>query len=246
MNDALVRQLQRQNRLLKQIVGISGLGIAALVLIAAKPGPEHVRFAEMDVERINVINPNGKVEMVLANRTRLPKAVVDGNVVGGDRHMPGLIFYNEAGDESGGLVFDGKPGSDGHPEAGMHFSMDRFGGDQQLALGHYESGGHSETGLHIYDRGLAKEYQPLYEEYLKAPAGSEKEALKQKWIEAGGMQATRLFVGKTRGKSSAVILADAKGNPRIMMLVTPDGQPVLNFVDEKGDIIQSLPEKSSK
>jgi hypothetical protein len=49
-----------------------------------------------------------------------------------------------------------------------------------------------------------------------------------------GEQTQRVFVGKTRGESSAVILADAKGAPKIMMLVTPEGYPMLNFLNNKG------------
>jgi hypothetical protein len=242
MNDVFVSQLQRQNRLLKLCLGVGAVALLALLLMGAKTNDERARFAEIDVERINIVNANGKVEMVLANRTRLPKAVINGKDMADDRQKPGIIFYNAAGDESGGLIFDGKLDANGKPNAGMHFSMDRFGGDQQLALGHYESGGFMETGLNVYDRGLAKDYQALFEAMQKAPEGAEKEALKKKWLDAGGAQTTRLFVGKTRGKSSAVILADAKGAPRIMMLVSPEGQPMLNFLDEKGQVIQSLPQ----
>lgn len=244
MNSEFVSQLQRQNRLLKLLLCLGGLTFMVVLLVAAKPSDVRARFAEIDVERINVVNPNGKVEMVLANRTRLPKAIINGKEVAEERHKPGFIFYNEVGDESGGLIFDGKLDAKGNASAGMHFSMDRFGGDQQLALGHYENGGSMETGLNVYDRGLAKDYESLFDAFMKASAGPEKEALKKKWIEAGGAQTTRLFVGKTRGRSAAVILADSKGNARIMMLVTPEGQPMLNFLDDKGKVIQSLPQVS--
>ncbi len=246
MNQDLVLSLQKQNRLLKLCLGLGGLTLSAALLVAAKSPSEKTRFSEIDVERINIVNPNGQVEMVLANRTRLPKAIVDGKESEDDRHKPGLIFYNEAGDECGGLIFDGKLDAKGKPVSGMHFSMDRFGGDQQLALGHYEEGGFMETGLNVYDRGLAKAYQPLFDAWQKAPEGPEKEALKGKWVEAGGRQTSRVFVGRTRGRSSAVILADTKGKPRIMMLVTPEGQPTLQFMDEKGKVIQSLPQVMEK
>lgn len=241
----LVAQLSRQNRLLKALLCIVGALIVILVMVAAKAPDTKARFTELDVERINIVMPDGKRELVLANRNRLPRAVIDGRESEDDRGMPGIIFYNAQGDENGGLIFDGRPGQDGKPNAGMHFSMDRYGGDQQLALGHYESGGTMETGLNIYDRGLEADYRALYEAYRKAPEGIEKDQLKQQWIEAGGRQTTRLFVGKTRGKSSAVILADAGGRPRIMMLVAPDGTPQLDFLDESGEVIQSLPEKAS-
>jgi hypothetical protein len=63
-------------------------------------------------------------------------------------------------------------------------------------------------------------------------------------MDAGSTRTTRLFVGKTRGQSSAVILAGAKGTPRMMMFVSPEGQPMLNFMDEKGQVIQGLPQSA--
>lgn len=241
MSQDLVLSLQSQNRLLKRGLGFSVLGFAVLLLVAAK-APGRTRFTELDVERINIVQADGKLEMVLSNRARLPRAVVDGKAAGQDRQKPGLIFYNEAGDECGGLIYSGHMDEKGKPSSGMHFSMDRFGGDQQLALGHYEQDGYMRTGLNVFDRGLSKDIDPLYEAWQKAPAGPEKEAAKRKWREAGGAQTTRLFVGKTLDKASAVLMADAQGHPRILMMVTPEGTPSLEFLDEKGDVIQRLPQ----
>lgn len=243
MNDELVLSLQKQNRLLKSLLG---LGVLVGLLVAAKT-PSRQRFEELDAERINIVTPDGKRELVLANRFRLPAPVVDGKEQASQRgQRAGLVFYNQAGDECGGLIWDGKLDAKRHPESGMHFSMDRFGGDQQLALGHYEDGGTMETGLTVYDRGLSKDYEPLFDAYRKAPEGPEKEALKRKWEEAGGPQTPRVFVGRTRGQSSAVIMADKNGLPRIMMLVTQDGTPILRFLDAQGNVVQQLPEKAGK
>lgn len=241
--DELITQLSRQNRLLKQVLTVAGAGLGIMLLTAAAYTENRGKFSEIDVERINIVTPEGKHEMVIANHLRLPEPVTDGKQSKrSGPQRPGMIFYNAQGDESGGFIFDGKLDDKGRPVAGMHFSMDRFGGDQQLSLGHYESGGSMESGLKIYDRGLQKDYDGLYQAYEKAPAGPEKDALLQKWKDAGGQQTNRMFVGKTRGKSSAIIMADAKGKPRIMMLVTPEGQAMLNFLDDKGEVIQSFPQ----
>lgn len=242
----LITQLQSQNLLLKKAITITcvigGAALVALVATGAAKQEPRAKFTEIDVERINIVTPEGKTEMVLSNRLRLPAPVIDGKQLTSDRgQKPGIIFYNQAGDESGGLIFDGKLDKDGKPAAGMHFSMDRFGGDQQLALGQYESNGFMESGLSVFDRGLHKDYAGLYEAYDKAPPGAEKDKLRQRWKEAGGEQVKRMFVGKTRGQSSAVILADAKGRAKIMMIVTPDGKPMLNFMDDNGKVVQSLP-----
>lgn len=240
MSHDLVLSLQRQNRLLRKGLGLAALSLAGILLVAAKGSA--TRFAELEVEKLTIVTAEGKRELVLANRDRLPGPVINGKEGPNDRRMPGLVFYNEAGDECGGLIWKGKLDAHGKPASGMHFSMDRFGGDQQLALGHYEQGGIMDTGLNVYDRGLQQEYGPLWEAMEKAPKGPEKEALRAKWLAAGGRQTQRLFVGKTRGKSSAVILADAQGRPRIMMVVTPEGQPSLQFLDGQGKVVQQLPE----
>jgi hypothetical protein len=242
-NDALIEQLKRQNRLLKSGLGLTASAFAVLLLTAATGNDGRTRFSEIDVERINIIGPNGKPDMVIANRERLPAPITNGKqTTSGRGKVPGMIFYNALGDENGGFIFDGKLDDKGKPEAGMHLSMDRFAGDQQLSLGHYESGGTLESGLKVYDRGLAAEYSPLREAYDKAAPGPEKDALLKKWKEAGGQQTSRMFVGKTRGKSSAVVLAAADGKPRIMMLVTPEGKASLDFYDETGKVVQHFPQ----
>lgn len=244
-NLQLVAQLTRQNRLLKGVLAATGASLALITLSGATTANQPVKFTEIDVERINIVTPDGKKDIVIANRNRLPLPVVDGKMAASGRgEKPGLIFYNTAGDENGGLIFDGKLDDKGKPQSGMHFSMDRFGGDQQLSLGHYENGGAMETGLKVYDRGLARDYEPLYEAYEKAAPGPEKDALLQKWKDAGGQQTSRMFVGRTRGQSSAVILADAKGRARIMMTVSPDGKASLEFRDDQGKVIQRLPQEA--
>lgn len=245
MNQDLVISLQKQNRLLKLALSLGGLVLTTCLFVAANSTRNH--FTEIDVERINIVSKEGKRELVISNQERLPRAIVNGKEFPEDRHVPGLIFYNTVGDECGGLIWDGKLDEKGRAKSGMHFSMDRFGGDQQLALGHYENGGFMHTGLKVYDRGLEKQYGPFWEAMQKAPNGPEKDALTKQWVEAGGLQTNRVFVGKTLGQSSAVILSDAKGRARIMMYVTPEGKSVFDFLDDQGKVIQSLaPITSSK
>ncbi|RYZ57306.1 MAG: hypothetical protein EOP07_10265 [Proteobacteria bacterium] len=247
MNDLVLIELQRQNRRLKQILFIGSIAGASLVTLAAKSVIQNQKFTEIDVERINIVMPDGKKELVISNRLRVPAPIHDGKELArSGPARPGLIFYDSLGNENGGLIFDGKLDEKGKPSAGMHFSMDRFGGDQQLALVNYEAQGSIESGLKVFDRGLMNDYKPIQDKMEKLPEGPEKDELRKQWVAAGGPQTTRMFVGKTRGKSSAVILADTKGTPRIMMLVTPEGEPSLEFMDEQGKVIQRLPDLGQK
>ena len=66
------------------------------------------RFEEIDVERINLVGKDGRVQLVLANKERLPDPVIDGKTLKrSGLPTPGLIFYNDEGDECGGLIFGG-------------------------------------------------------------------------------------------------------------------------------------------
>lgn len=214
MTDSHIVELQKQNRLLKFLLGLTVLTLIVSLTLGVKLFTRTNKFSEIDVERINVINADGKPAMVLANRDRLPDPILEGKTISSDRgKIPGILFYNSVGDESGGLIFEGQLGEKNKPQSAMHFSMDRFGGDQQLALGHYEKAGFMETGLRVLDRGI----------------GNQDEG-----------QIDRLFVGRTRGLSSAIILSDAKGRPRIMMYVTPEGESIFDFLDENGKVVRSL------
>lgn len=245
MSTEVIHQLRRQNRLLRTALVAVCLCGGGFVLTGAASGAQKARFAELDVERINVLNPDGSRAMVLAGRGRLPGPVIDGKEMARDgEDRPGMAFYNAEGDEVGGLIYDGRLGPDGTPRGGVHFSMDRYGGDQQIALHHYELGnGLMETGLSVYDRGLVEDYGPLFEAYNAAAPGPARDALRQQWKDAGGQQTQRLFVGRTRGDSSAVVLADGEGRPRIMMLVTPEGEPTLQFMSAEGEVIEQFPSR---
>jgi hypothetical protein len=243
----LVTELKRQNRWLKAGLALAGGALAVVLLAGAGIDGSHARFAEIDVERINVVAANGQREIVIANRQRLPDPVIEGKTFKGKRgQVPGLIFYNAVGDENGGLVFDDKLDEQGRPAADMQLSMDRFGGDQQVALSHSESDGTMESGLKVYDSGPGKEWIPLVTAYEQAPDGAEKQALQQKLRDYRGREVNRVFVGKTRAKSSAVVLADATGRPRIRMEVTQDGNPSLEFLDDSGKVTQHFPQRSGR
>ena len=40
------------------------------------------------------------------------------------------------------------------------------------------------------------------------------------------------------------MMSDTKGKPRVLMMVAADGTHKLNFLDEEGEIIYSIPEEN--
>jgi hypothetical protein len=53
-----------------------------------------------------------------------------------------------------------------------------------------------------------------------------------------------VFVGKTREKAAALTLSDPQGRPRLQLMVDAQGVAKLEFLDEKGNIVQRLPAES--
>lgn len=54
---------------------------------------------------------------------------------------------------------------------------------------------------------------------------------------------SRVFVGKSGDGMAAVILADAKGTPRLIMKVDRGGEAAIQFLDENGKVTTTLPGK---
>ncbi|WP_143121142.1 hypothetical protein [Streptosporangium canum] len=198
------------------------------------------KFDEIEVQRINVVEPDGKPRMVLSNKERSPGVVVNGVDLGNAGTRPGMTFYNGEGDESGGLGTDNGV-NDGKPWAVGQLSFDQYKQDQTLVLRYMEQEGVRGVGLAVNDRPEA----PLpesFEEYKKieqmppGPARDQAMAAYRKKYPSP----QRVFIGKNPDKSSAVTLADGKGTPRIVMRVDQDGNPRIQFLNAKGKVTRTI------
>ena len=235
-------RLRKELRLLRLYVILSAPVLVILLFSAFVTKADPARFEEISAERINIVETDGSLRMTIANRERSPDPIVDGKTIraqGGGR--PGMIFYNDEGDETGGLVFatSGKAWEEGY--AYSQLSLDRFKQDQVAALRYIENDGRWFAGLQVWDRpstSLGEEIEGL-ERLREMPDGPAKEALRDSLM-VGDHQ--RLFVGRTRSGASMVSLRDSDGKVRIRMQVDSLGTPTLEFFDESGNVTYSLPE----
>ena len=93
------------------LVVYAGIVTAVLLATAVTRGAQSKQqLDEITVHRINVVEPDGTVRMVIANRARLPGVTVRGKEAKPDRPYGGVIFYNDEGTENGGLIFAGHRG----------------------------------------------------------------------------------------------------------------------------------------
>jgi hypothetical protein len=55
-----------------------------------------------------------------------------------------------------------------------------------------------------------------------------------------------VFVGKNREKAALLSLSDPQGRARVQLIVDAQGGARLEFLDEKGAIVQSVPASADK
>src|SRR5258707_14527696 len=96
----------KEFRLLGAYAVTATVVLRVLVLAAFSRLGQKTRFEEIDVERINVVEKDGTLRLVISNKARAPDAVVSGKTYprgGGNR--PGFIFCNDEGNETGRLIY---------------------------------------------------------------------------------------------------------------------------------------------
>lgn len=216
--------------------------IAVVALLAGfGPVPPKSAFNQIDVQRINIVGPDGKTQMVISNRQDMPEAIIDGKTfVSQGRHEgAGMIFYNSEGDEDGGLTFSGAKTATGY-QAGGGLLFDQFKQDQTLGIVYQDANGHREAGLRVWDRPDLDLAQVMEQRVLpveKMANGPAKAAAIAKLRAEGVLGAPRVFVGKTVNKDAQVLLCDDHGHPRLRLSVTPTGEAAVEFLDAAGKVV---------
>jgi hypothetical protein len=244
MNEA---QIRRELRLLKAYALIMTAMFATLTLTAFRRSA-HEKFTEIDVERINVVEPDGKYRFVISNKPRSIGPLFKGRPFGypgGGR--PGIIFFNDEGTENGGLSLGGSRAADGSVDASSHMSFDQFDNDQVLNLDYRERNGQRLVGISMLDRApipierLTEMYDSLNR--IADPAGRRAEMIKIMTPTNGEpLQAQRVFLGRNPQKAAMLLLSDPKGRPRIRIAVDSTGSPAIEFLDESGKVSTRMPE----
>jgi hypothetical protein len=230
------------------------IGMVFISTVAFKKNGNQ-KFSEIDVERINIVEKDGTVKMVITNVNRFPAGndKINGKPTNeGRKKRSGMLFFNEDGIECGGFIYDGKKAKDGH-SSGLSLTFDQYDGDQVMQLlteDYMEGNKRFVTGGVTFNDRPSKESQSrtgqimkeLNELGKKDPKAADE---KYKVYEAQGLVggAPRVMLGKSRSENNGLFLFDNKGMPRAMFYVDKDNNAKLDFFDEKGNIIDSFPKK---
>jgi hypothetical protein len=244
----------KQLRFLKAytLVSTTVLAVLALAAFTRAGQPAKQRFTEIDVERINVVEPDGKLRMVISNRPRSIGPIYKGKEFGypgGTR--PGIIFFNDEGTENGGLTFTGRRGPDGRFQSSVGMSFDQFNQDQVLYLQYSDNNGQRRMGFTVADRADVDIYDMVAERdsIMKMPAGPAREEALRRWAAPRNgvpLFAQRVYVGRDVAKNAVVNLSDPSGKSRVRLLVDSLGRASLDFLDDSGRVTFSLPDSARR
>lgn len=201
---------------------------------------KRVRFGEIDVERINVVDADGKIRMAIFGKDRSPGWIVRGKYYPGRPKHAGIIFYNDEGEECGGLGFGNWEGN-----AGMFLTFDQYDQDQIVGLMYSEGKASRGYGLRIWDRPdkPMAEMIERYEAIRSMPEGPERERLMREF-ENDFPSPLRLFVGreKTPERDEAkVVIADSEGRTRVRIVVDSSDSPRVEILDADGKVVYKIP-----
>jgi len=251
----------RDKLLVLWMAGITG--VVGLVAVrdapsarAAPAGPaaaapaRKLALDELDVRRINVIEPDGKPRVIITSKSRMPGLIFEGK----DYPHPGrdigggLLFFNDEGTEAGGLSYHTSHDGDTRDNAAA-LTIDQYDQNEQLALTYNKSHGQRNAGLAVYADLPETSLLPVIQAYAEVQAAktsSEKQRAQARLKElakAGvGQERVRVFVGK-EDDAAKLVLGDRDGHPRIVLAVDGRGVPSIELLDAGGKVVKRITDR---
>jgi hypothetical protein len=229
------------------VLSSTGVLVALLTTFGTAQG-QRQRFTEIDVERVNIVEPDGRLTLAIANTQRLPGPMIEGKELPrelsqGRVGSAGMIFFDSQANEIGGLAYRLDMNPDKTYSASRSLTFDQHNQDQVVGLQYSDNGSVRSAGLSVWDRStrislkdviaatgpnvdqqtLEKRFQQLMKERGETTVGAQ-----------------RVFLG-SRDRTAALRLMDAEGRERVRITVDASNTPRMEFVDESGKVVYSLP-----
>ena len=212
--------------------------VLCVVLLSGTSSKKKASFDQIDVKRINLVEPDGTIRMVISNRADFPGLIVKGKEYPHDRQTAGMLFFDDEGTENGGLIFGGSKDKDGKVQSWGHLSFDRYMGDQVMVLNAEEIDGQRHAGIEFVDEPDVP--LKLVTDALQLSPDQGKSKLRE-LFSGNNKPQQRAYLGRKFDQSSALELEDAQGRDRILISVAANGNPTMKFLDEQGKVIEEFP-----
>ncbi len=246
-----VAELEREVRALKMYSAVStALIVVVAVTTQMTAQAKKPHFAELDVERLNVVESDGRLALVIANTHRLPGPMIAGKELAkelsaGRIGSAGMLFVDAQGNEVGGLTYSAALHDRGAYAAESGFTFDQHNQDQVVGIEYSDDGATRSYGLSVWDRPTKVSMAEMLDAAKGAPDRAARHAKFAELLKARGDSggARRVFLG-SRDRTAALRLADAEGRERIRIYVDESNRPRLEFLDETGRVTLAIPESS--
>ena len=244
-------ELEREVRRLKiYAAGTTLLAVVALLAAQGRAQSKATRFTEIDVERVNIVEADGRPALVLANTQRIPGPVLAGKELpkelsAGRTGSAGMIFIDAQGNEVGGLVYGAHLKPDGSYSAESGFTFDQHNQDQVVGIEYDDDGARRSYGVSMWDRPTKVSIAEMLDAAKEAPDRQSRhrkfeELLKQRGDTTG---ARRVFLG-SQDRTASLKLFDVAGRERIRLSVDSTNAARFEFLDEAGRVVYALPPRS--
>jgi hypothetical protein len=237
----MTRSIRRQLRFLHAYTLVTTLAVTGIGAAAFTQRSRPQNLGEITVERVNVVDADGTLRLVIANKDRMHSGVIGGKVIQRSRPYAGLIFFNDQGDEAGGITFKGRE-ANGRREADAGMMFDQLGQDQTIGFEYGEQEGRRSAAFKVWDRPdtpLADVIEALNGARAISDPAARNAAIARVNATAPP-SAQRVFVGKTPDRTASVLLADGRGRNRLALKVDPDGNAAIEFLDADGKVLQRI------
>lgn len=228
-------------------LNLASTGFVLLVLFS---GRGHVKLERASARRLDITGADGRAVLALAHRSEMPGPSMNGKdyppeVIESRSLMSGMIFFNDQGDEVGGLIYNGMARESGYSAVG-HLSFDQWKQNQVVALQYNDNGRTRRAGLNVWDRPTdhTMDQQLDLLQRIRETDGAERDSLIRLHSDAqlkGDYGVQRLFVG-SRDDDAQVELRDPTGRVRARLRVDAEGDASLEFLDVTGAVVARYPD----
>jgi hypothetical protein len=237
------RSFRRQIQFLRAYAVLNTLVLAVLGTAAFRQTTAPQKFEEINAQRINIVDADGTLRMVISNKDRMHPGVIDGKTLDRPRPVAGMLFFNDEGDEVGGLTFTGRE-ANGTRQANADLMFDQLKQDQTIGFSYSEGNGRRTAGFQVWDRSDTRlgDLIDKLNAANKIVDKAERDAAVAKVRAAAPPGPRRVFVGKNADKAATVSLADGDGKPRLTLIVDATGNPRIEFLDPQGKVVARVPQ----
>lgn len=217
--------------------------VFAVTVICGFAAPRNETFDQITVHRINFVEPDGTPRLIISDRAEFPGAYVHGKEhPRPDRsEAAGMLFMNDEGTENGGLLWGGLKDKSGKIENYGHLSFDKYDQDQIFAIDSGQDADEKSSAIRISDRGdyPIQEAVDAKDRIEKLPQAQRK-AEWDKFFATHTGDANRIYLGRAPDKSASLRIKDEQGRDRLVMRVNAEGNPVIQFLDDSGNVTREF------